>query len=41
MKNVAILGAFTLTLMTVTFLAYREGYKDGKENRFDAGQMEK
>lgn len=36
MKKAIIFTAITFSLMTTAFLSYREGYKDGKENKFDA-----
>lgn len=36
MKKAALFTVFTLSLMVTAFFFYREGYKDGKENRFDA-----
>lgn len=36
MKKAAIITVITLSLMATAFLSYREGYKDGKENKFDA-----
>lgn len=36
MKKAVILTVVTFSLMATAFLSYREGYKDGKENRFDA-----
>lgn len=36
MKKAVIFTAATLSLMVTALLSYREGYKDGKENRFDA-----
>lgn len=35
MKKLLILATWTVTLMGTALYAYREGYKDGKENRFD------
>lgn len=36
MKTTLIITVWTLTLMGTAFLAYREGYKDGKEHKYDA-----
>lgn len=36
MKKVLVISAWAIALMAVTFAAYREGYKDGKERKFDA-----
>lgn len=35
MKKAVIFTAVTLSLMATAFLSYREGYKDGKENKFN------
>lgn len=35
MKNALIITTWTLTLMATMFIAYREGYKDGKERKYD------
>lgn len=36
MKKAVIFTTIVIGLMTTAFLSYREGYKDGKENKFDA-----
>lgn len=36
MKKAAIFTTFAVSLVVVAFLSYREGYKDGKEKKFDA-----
>ncbi len=35
MKKALVIAVWTVTLMGTTFLAYREGYKDGKERKYD------
>lgn len=35
MKKAAIFTTFTASLVIIAFLSYREGYKDGKENKFN------
>lgn len=35
MKNVVMISIITMSLMATAFLSYREGYKDGKENKFN------
>lgn len=36
MKKTLIITVWTITLMGAMFFAYREGYSDGKEHRYDA-----
>lgn len=36
MKKALVITVWTVTLMAATFLAYREGYSDGKERIYDA-----
>lgn len=36
MKKATLFTVVTLSLVATAFLSYREGYKDGKENKFDA-----
>lgn len=35
MKKALIITVWTVTLMGSMFLAYREGYKDGRERKYD------
>lgn len=36
MKSVVMVSVIAISLMATTILFYKEGYKDGKENKYDA-----